>query len=262
MTQASPESAPEPIKPIAASRSIYNIKNIKCKTKYTTNQLDFIKLQPAILKRKMRQRDFQSNLAKAKRSKENNRLMPVTSPALAIADPAGLMLGSKQVVPKTAHIGASANPMQRAQLDANTLAAYRSLHNELAEGEIRALVDSGSSVTVFRNKQVFKHLHRTQMKCADISGNVHHAQGVGDVEVIVQSNKGPTKILLTGCLLIPSFQADIISCSRLRDFEGYGFNLPPQAAGYMYLPNGTKVTFERPSDRLEYMTFQMPDPTL
>ena len=218
-------------------------------------------MQPALTKRKLRQRQFQSARAEAKRSRARNDEITIATNVVATADPNGLMLGSKQTIIKSIQTGGSTEPLNRAGLTIPVAAAFRSL-KPTGEDEVRALIDSGSSATIIRNKRFFKHLHPTSIKCADISGRVHNATGVGDIEVIVNTDDGPSKILLTGCLCIETFQADIISCSRLRDYEGYGFNLPPKRPGYMYLPNGKRATFERSSDRLEFLTLKLPDPTV
>jgi hypothetical protein len=215
-----------------------------------------------MLKRKLRQREFHSRLSHAKKSKQMNNIISIATSITAITDPSGLMLGSKQLIPTMIPVGGTTDPIHRAETHISVAAAYQSLNTGLAKGETRALIDSGSSVTVFIDKHLFKHLHPTQMKCADISGNIHYASGIGDVELVAETDSGKRKILLTGCFCIESFQADIISYSRLRNFEGYGFNLPPRTAGYMYLPDGKRAYFQQSHDRLEYLSLKLPDPTI
>jgi len=135
-------------------------------------------LQPALTKRKIRQRQFQSARAEAKRSRARNDEITIATNVVATADPNGLMLGSKQTIIKSIQTGGSTEPLNRAGLTIPVAAAFRSL-NPTGEGEVRALIDSGSSATIIRNKRFFKHLHPTSIKCADISGRAHNATGVG-----------------------------------------------------------------------------------
>jgi len=89
-----------------------------------------------------------------------------------------------------------------------------------AASRARLLIDSGSTVTVARDRAMFKTWAPSTMGVSDVGGRVHNATGRGNVELVVETTRGPRLTQFTDCVCIPSFAADIISTRRLRRLDG------------------------------------------
>ena len=127
-----------------------------------------------------------------------------------------------------------------------------------AANQTRLLIDSGSTVTVVRDRAMFKTWIPSTMGVSDVGGRVHNATGRGNVELVVETTRGPRLIQFTDCVCIPSFAADIISTRRLRRLDGYDIRLPPDTAGYMIARDNTRITFRQLTDGLEYLEITNP----